>query len=249
MRVVITGAGTGIGRATALRFAKEGASIMVVGRRPEPLGELCKEISKISGGKALAFVFALDVSTLELMTRAVEDFVSDVGGVDVLVANAGINPQRANATQATDAAWHETFSVNVTGVHYSCQAVLPHMEKVGKGAIVTVGSIAGLAGMRDRAAYGPSKAAVSNYTQALAIDYGPKGIRANCVCPGFVITDINQNWLEALPSEERAALENRHALGMGNPEAVADAIYFLASDAARWITGVALPVDGGWRAS
>ena len=82
---------------------------MVVGRRPEPLGELCKEIAKVSDGKAQAFVFALNVSAPELMTKAVEDFVSDVGGVDVLVANAGINPQRANATQATYAAWHETF--------------------------------------------------------------------------------------------------------------------------------------------
>jgi NAD(P)-dependent dehydrogenase (short-subunit alcohol dehydrogenase family) len=222
---------------------------MVVGRRPEPLGELCKEIADVSGGNAQAFVFALDVSAPELMAKAVEDFVSDVGGVDVLVANAGINPQRANATQATDAAWHETFEVNVTGVHFSCQAVLPHMEKVGKGAIVTVGSIAGLTGMKNRAAYGPSKAAVINYTQALAIDYGPAGIRANCVCPGFVITDINRDWLEALPAEQRRDLEKRHALGMGSPEAVADAIYFLASDKARWITGVALPVDGGWLAS
>ena len=114
---------------------------------------------------------------------------------------------------------------------------------------MTVGSIAGLAGMKERAAYGPSKAAVINYTQSLAIDYGPAGIRANCICPGFVITDINRDWLESLQAEQRRDLKKRHALGMGSPEAVADAIYFLASDAARWITGVALPVDGGWRAS
>ncbi|MCX8229105.1 MAG: SDR family NAD(P)-dependent oxidoreductase [Planctomycetota bacterium] len=240
MRVIITGAGTGIGQATARRLAREGAQLLLVGRRKLPLQELAEELS-------VDFA-TCDVAETGAMEKSSRDFAEKHGGIDGLVANAGINPQRADALHAEDSFWEETLKVNLTGTHRSCRAVLPYMTSAKKGAIVTVGSIAGLAGMKARAAYGSSKAAVVNYTQSLAVDYGEQGIRANCVCPGFVITDINRAWLKELPAERLAALEERHLLGLGTPDAVADAIAFLLSDAARWITGVALPVDGGWRA-
>ena len=252
LRTVLTGAGTGIGRATALRFAREGATLLLVGRRAEPLKKVAAETG--------AEIAALDVSEEGAMSVAVSSFAKKHGGLDALVANAGVNPQRESALGTHDEAWLEAMRINLQGTHRSCQAALEVMLKqdpVGdwdipvpvRGSIVTVGSIAGLAGMKDRAAYGPSKAGIINYTQALAIDYGPQGIRANCVCPGFVKTDINRGWIENLPAEELRTITNRHALGMGTPEAVADAIYFLATRESRWITGVALPVDGGWRAS
>jgi len=247
-RVVITGAGTGIGRATALRFSASDAQVLLLGRRIGPLQDLATEIE--AGNPDIA---AVDCADSRAVNAAVHEFAGVHGGIDVLVANAGINPQRADALEADEEHWEETLRVNLDGVHHTCRAVLPHMllkeEGNERGAIVTVGSIAGLAGMKNRAAYGPSKAAVINYTQSLAIDFGRRGIRANCVCPGFVVTDINREWLEALPEEQRKNLDERHLLGLGAPEQVAEAIHFLASPAANWITGVALAVDGGWRAS
>ncbi len=254
-RVVITGAGTGIGRATALRFAIDGARLLLVGRRQEPLEATAADC--LAAGAASADFAATDVAgepnAEGSLANAVSAFASaNDGGVDALIANAGINPQRCAAKEVDDAAWADTFKVNVKGVHRACQAVLPHMlnndtdEHGLRAAIVTTASIAGMQGMRDRAAYGPSKAAVINYTQSLAVDYGADGIRANCVCPGFVVTDINRHWIEELPKEQLDAVRKRHLLGLGTPEAVADAIYFLASPASRWLTGVNLPVDGGW---
>jgi NAD(P)-dependent dehydrogenase (short-subunit alcohol dehydrogenase family) len=247
-RVVITGAGTGIGRSTALRFSASGAKLLLLGRRMEPLQELAAEIDADNPDIA-----AVDCADSKTVSAVINEFAGAHGGIDVLVANAGINPQRADALEADDEHWQETMRINLDGVHHTCRAVLPHMlskEEGGeRGAIVTLGSIAGLAGMKDRAAYGPSKAAVINYTQSLAIDFGPRGIRANCVCPGFVVTDINREWLDTLPEEQRNKLEERHLLGLGAPEQVAEAIFFLSSPAASWITGVALAVDGGWRAS
>ena len=254
-RVVITGAGTGIGRATALRFASDGARLLLIGRRQEPIETTAADC--LSAGAASAAFAATDVASKPnakgSLANAVATFAADCGdGVDILIANAGINPQRCPASDVDDAAWDDTFRVNVAGVHRACQAVLPHMlsndadENNLRGAIVATASIAGMQGMKNRAAYGPSKAAVINDTQSLAVDYGAKGIRANCVCPGFVVTDINRHWIKELPKEQLASVENRHLLGLGSPEAVADAIHFLASPAARWMTGVVLPVDGGW---
>ena len=192
---------------------------------------------------------ALDVAAEGAMDAAVRELVAREGRVDVLVANAGINPQRADALATTDENWDETLRVNLTGLHRSARAVLPSMIDAGRGAIVTVGSIAGQVGMAERAAYGPSKAAVIEYTRNLAIDYAPHGIRACSVCPGFVLTDLVRPWLESIEPERRAAIEGSHPLGIGRPEDVAEAIRFLASDGARWITGVDLSVDGGYTAT
>jgi len=112
--------------------------------------------------------------------------------------------------------------------------------------VVTIGSISGLKGMVARAAYGPSKAAVINYTQSLATDYSRQGIRANCVCPGFVTTDINREWLDGLPFAKREHLEARHLLGLGTPPQVASVVWFLASPGASWMTGNVIAVDGGY---
>lgn len=242
--VVITGAGSGIGRATAEAFAKDGWELLLIGRRE---GKLQETISGLANPDC-ATTAALDVSEPGAMQRAVQEFASAKDGIDALVANAGINPQRANAIDTTDAFWDETLRVNLTGTHRSCQAVLPFMKEAQSGAIVTLGSIAGQVGMVDRAAYGPSKAAVIEYTRNLALDFGADQIRANCVCPGFVVTDINRDWLNALPQDTHAQLIGKHPLGLGAPEDVAAAILFLCQPAARWITGVDLSVDGGYTA-
>jgi len=242
--VIITGAGSGIGRATAVAFADDDWKILLVGRRSEKLEETKAELKDPSA----AHLASLDVGEAGAMEAAAADFAAVVGGIGALVANAGINPQRSIATETDDQHWEETLRVNLTGCHRSCKAALPYMQGQGGGAIVTLGSIAGQVGMAERAAYGPSKAAVIEYTRNLAIDYARDRIRANCVCPGFVITDINRDWLEDLPETVHAQLLAKHPLGLGTPEDVAAAILFLCRPESRWITGVDLSVDGGYTA-
>ncbi|MHC4824466.1 MAG: SDR family NAD(P)-dependent oxidoreductase [Planctomycetota bacterium] len=242
--VVITGAGSGIGRATATAFAADGWRLLLIGRRVDKLEETRAALSDPDA----AVCTALDVAQPAAMEQAASDFSAAVGGIGALVANAGINPQRSIATATDDEHWDETLRVNLTGCHRSCAAALPHMQQQGGGAIVTLGSIAGQVGMAERAAYGPSKAAVIEYTRNLAIDYAADHIRANCVCPGFVITDINRDWLESLPKPTHARLLAKHPLGLGTPEDVAAAILFLCQPGSRWITGVDLSVDGGYTA-
>jgi len=245
--VAITGAGTGIGRACALRFAREGWHVLLAGRRREKLDAVAAEIARLHGS-AGATVEALDAAEPGAMESALARLIAARGRLDALVASAGINPQRAPAHETTDENWHETLRVNLDGVHRACVAALPHMMSRKRGAIVTLGSVAGQVGMLARGAYGPSKAAVIEYTRNLALDYAPWSIRANCVCPAFVVTDINRDWLHSLPKPQHDALVAKHPLGLGTPEDVAGAVHFLCTDDARWITGVDLAVDGGFTA-
>jgi NAD(P)-dependent dehydrogenase (short-subunit alcohol dehydrogenase family) len=237
---IVTGAGSGIGRAIALRFVKQGCHVLLVGRRAEKLAETA-ELAR--GGVSLA---AIDVAEIGAMNDAVRQLVQDHGRPHYLIANAGINPQRTDALHTDDEHWQETLRVNLTGVHFSCQAVLPHMIELQGGAIVTTGSISGQVGMAERAAYGPSKAAVIQYTRNLAIDYAPHNIRANCICPGFVVTDMVKPWLESRSAEQLDKVISSHPLGLGKPEDIAGVAWFLCSEDARWMTGVDLSVDGGF---
>ncbi len=255
--VLITGAGTGIGRAAALRFAREGWQVVAIGRRAEKLEETaarCAEAASSAAGTPAALaapacvVEALDVADPGAIDAAAARAVARFGRVDALVANAGIAFAREAAIETSEEDWAETMRVNLTGVHRSCQAVLPHMVARGAGAIVTVASIAGQVGMAKRGSYGTSKAGVIGYTRNLAVDYAPHGIRANAVCPGFIVTDINRASLEGLGEEGLRALVAKHPLGLGEPEDAAAAIWFLCSDDSRWITGVDLSVDGGYTA-
>jgi NAD(P)-dependent dehydrogenase (short-subunit alcohol dehydrogenase family) len=239
--VVITGAGSGIGRACAQAFAADGWRLLLVGRREAKLAETRATLADPNAAE----IAALDVATPTAMAAAVDAF-APATGLDALVANAGINPQRAAAADTDDKHWDETLRVNLTGVHRSCKAALPHLRRHGSGAVVTLGSIAGMVGMAERAAYGPSKAGVIEYTRNLAVDYAADGLRANCVCPGFVVTDINRDWLASLPEERHARLVSEHPLGLGRPEDVAAAVLFLCRPESRWITGVDLAVDGGY---
>lgn len=245
--VAITGAGTGIGRATALKFAREGWFVQLIGRRRAPLEQVAREIAAIPPAPGSA-VEPLDVAAPGAMEGAVQRLLAAHGRLDALIANAGINPQRAPAHETSDEHWRETIRVNLDGVHRSCVAALKPMMTARAGAIVTMGSVAGLLGMRARGAYGPSKAAVIEYTRNLALDYAPWGIRANCVCPAFVVSDINRAWLAGLPRADHDALVAKHPLGLGEADDVAHAAHFLCTPGARWITGVALPVDGGFTA-
>ncbi|HXC19271.1 MAG TPA: SDR family oxidoreductase, partial [Acidimicrobiales bacterium] len=205
--VVVTGAGHGIGRASALRFAAEGANVAIVDVRAEPARSVAEELDRAGfHGRA----YEADVSDADQVDALVARVVDDFGGIDVLHSHAG--RLRAGTVGETDLEeWNRTLAVNVTSMFLMVRAVVPIMRTRGGGAIVTTGSISGLFGEPALAVYTASKAAVVNLTRSLAIDYAREGIRVNCVCPGWVDTGFNNPQFEhdGLNDEEIAALIDR----------------------------------------
>lgn len=243
--VVVTGAGHGIGRASALRFASEGANVAVLDIRGDQANAVADECVA-AGGRSRAYV--ADVSDLDQVTSTVHQVVQDFGGVDVLHSNAG--RLRAGTVLETDLEeWNRTLSVNVTSMYLVVRAIVPVMIEKGKGAIVTTGSISGIFGEPALSAYTASKAAVVNLTRSIAIDYAKAGIRVNCVCPGWVDTGFNDPQFahDSLSEADIDELIERTVpMGrQGLPEEMAAAVAFLASDEASYITGQILLVDGG----
>ena len=240
---IITGAGSGIGRACALAFARDGANVSLVGRRKKPLDEVADEI-----GRESACVIDADVSRTQDVARIVKETVERFGGVNVLVNNAAVLIP-GTAESLTEQQWDETFATNVRGLWLLSKAVVPHMRRAQGGSIVNIASVVGLMGATNRAAYGASKGAVIGLTKCMAMDLGPDRIRVNCVCPGIVETEMVQEFIRNAPDPEaeyRKRLEI-HPIGrFGRPEDVAEAAMFLASDESSWATGSALTVDGGY---
>lgn len=241
---LITGAGTGIGRAIAAAFAREGARVGLVGRRKVLLESTAKEI----GGGSL--VIEADVTIRSDIDRALGETVSRFGGLNVLVNNAGVL-HVGNAEQITDHQWDEIFNVNVRGLWQFSKATLPLLRKQGGGSIINIASVLGVNGARHRAAYASSKGAVVLLTKCMAIDHGHENIRVNAICPGFVETELTQQVFaqaadaDAVRRERTAA----HPIGrLGQPHDVAGLAVFLASDESAWVTGAILPVDGGYLA-
>jgi NAD(P)-dependent dehydrogenase (short-subunit alcohol dehydrogenase family) len=241
---IVTGAGTGIGKAIALAMRREGARVALVGRRREQLDEVAREI----GGTEL--VCAGDVRVLEDIQRVVKESIEKFGGVDVLVNSAGVL-YGGTAENLTEEQWGDTFAINVKAVWRMSREVLPSMRKAGGGSIVNISSVLGLIGARNRVAYSASKGAVTLMTKSMAMDHAHEQIRVNCICPGIVETEMVAEFIRNAPSPEEArkVREALHPLGrFGQPEDIAGLAVFLASDEARWITGAAMPVDGGYTA-
>lgn len=239
---IVTGAGTGLGRSIATRFAREGARVVVNGRRPGPIAQVAEAIER-AGGRALCVPG--DVTAAADIRRLVDTTVREFDRLDVLVNNAGVLPSRTKLADCTEEDWRVTLDGNLTSVFLCCKYALPALI-TARGNIVNVASTAGLRVTRHRAAYGASKAGVVMLTKSVALDYARHGVRVNAVCPAFVETDLNREWLAGLRERgEYEALVKTHPLGLGDPDDVAYAAVFLASDEAKWITGVALPVDGG----
>ena len=241
---LITGAGTGIGRAIALAFAREGAQLALVGRRQERLESVAKE----AGCSPL--VLAADVSKHGDIDRILADITSRLGGLNVLVNNAGIL-HIGTAEQITEEQWDETFSINVRGLWMLSRSVLPHLRKSGGGSIINVASVLGINGARNRAAYASSKGATILLTKCMAIDHGHEKIRVNAICPSFVETDLTAEVIRmaADPEAVRRERVSVHPAGrLGQPDDIAGMAVYLASDESAWVTGAALAVDGGYLA-
>ncbi len=240
--ILISGGNIGIGRAAALRFAREGASIAIAARNAETAQET---LGLIQAAGAQGHFVACDVRDDSHCDRAVTETVARFGRLDVLVNNAGSIIRKRTVAQLTTAQWHEMMDVNLHGAFYLSRAALPHLLTT-RGNIVNVASYAGLVGFAGSAAYCAAKGALVQLTRAMALDHAAEGVRVNCVCPGSVRTPmIAAAWEQHGPGAAEAWAE-KHPLGrIAEPEEVAEAIYWLASAAGSFVTGVALPVDGG----
>lgn len=241
---IITGAGSGIGRAAALLFAREGASIVAADIAVEP-GEETAALIREAGGQAL-FV-RTDVSNPSEVQAMVQTAVATYGRLDILFNNAGITIP-ATATDTSEEIWDKTIEVNLKSVMFGCKYAIPEMIKSGGGAIVNTASMLGLVASPRQAPYCAAKGGVVMLTKQIAADYARENIRVNCICPSEVNTPLHRRFIEESPDPEatRRALLARIPLGrVAEPEEIAAAALFLASDDSSYITGVALPVDGG----
>ena len=241
---LITGAGSGIGRACALAFAREGARVALVGRRKDRLEKVAREMGE-------AEVFPADISNKEKVDLLVNQASARLGSLNILVNNAGVLlPGTAESISEED--WDRTFEVNVRGLWLLSRAVLPHMRKAGGGSIINMSSVLGLVGARNRAAYSASKGAVTMLTKCMALDHAADKIRVNCICPAFVETELTSDFITNAP-DPAAALRDRinlHPIGrLGQPQDVAGMAIYLASDESSWVTGAAFTVDGGFTAT
>ena len=243
---IVTGAGNGIGRAIAVRLAREGCRIGLFdidGAGAHATAELVRA----AGGTASVAIG--DVARREDVDRGAAELARDLGGVDILVNNAGIL-RTAPFLELTDAAWRDTLGVNLDGVFYFCQAVLPGMLTRQRGAIVNISSFAGKKGLANHAAYSASKFAVIGLTQCVAEEMAERGIRINAVCPGIIVDTGMRDVAEAeAKAQGRPPVEVRaKAVPMrrtGSPDEIARVVVFLASDEAGYMTGQAVNVTGG----
>lgn len=237
--VLITGAATGIGRETAKRFAAEGYFVAVHYYKSEMAAQTLLE--ELKARHATAIPIQADLRDSTAVQSMVEKACRAFGRVDVLVNNAGVAQQKL-FTDISLREWDDMFDVNVKGVYRCCQAVLPGMISRKSGSIVNVSSIWGVVGASCEVHYSAAKAAVIGFTKALAKEVGPSGIRVNCVAPGVIETAMNAH----LDDETKAALKDETPLGtIGTPRDVAEAILYLASDKAGFVTGQVLGVNGG----
>jgi meso-butanediol dehydrogenase/(S,S)-butanediol dehydrogenase/diacetyl reductase len=243
--VLVTGAGSGIGRATALAFAREGAAVAAADVSVAKAEAMAAE-ARGAGGKAVAVL--CDVSKPEDCARAVRETEGALGPLDILVNNAGIGTSGTVIT-TDEATWDRLMAVNVKGTYLMSRAALAVMLPRKRGVILNAGSVAGLRGVPDRAAYVTTKFAVVGLTKAMAIDHVKDGIRVNAVCPGTTMTPWIDERLKEAPDPEAAmaTLVARQPMGrLGRAEEMAAAYLFLASDESAFTTGTTLVADGGF---
>ena len=241
---LVTGAASGIGRATALRLAEEGAAVICADIDGDGTGVTVDQI-ETAGGHATGVT--IDVTKLDQVANVVRSSIEFTGGLDILVNNAGISIV-GGVEDLTPEQWDNGFDVNLKSIYLMSNAIWPHFKSRRGGVILNTASIAGQIGNFRDAAYCASKAAVIMLTRCMAADGASDGIRVNCVCPGFVDTPMVQVYFDGRedPEAARASIENMHPIGrFGLPRDIANGFLYLASDDASWVTGTALTIDGG----
>lgn len=240
---LVTGGGTGIGAAVARRLAADGYAVAVTGRRAAPIEAVAAEV----GGLAVV----ADTGVVEDADRAVAETVTRFGGLDALVCNAGIGGE-GSLRDLDPAVWDDVLRVNLTGAFLMARAAIPHLV-ARRGAMATISSAAGLRASPESLAYCASKAGLAMLTQCIAVDHGPEGVRANCVCPGWVKTPMADEEMDALAERLGTDRDGAYAACMvdvplrraSTPEEIAATVAWLLSDDAAYVNGAVLPVDGG----
>ncbi len=240
---IITGAASGIGRATAILFAKEGGKVVVADKN-EVGGNETVDLIRSDGGQAI-FDY-VNVTSATDIQGMVKTTINTYGKLNILVNNAGI-AIRLPVVDLSEEDWDRNIDVNLKSIYLSSKYAIPRMIENGGGSIVNIASIYGIVGGRIRAAYAASKGGVVNLTRSMALDYAIHKIRVNCVCPGFVNTPLLKNILK--DKEEYQALADLHPMGrLGDMLEIALGVLYLASDESSFVTGIALPIDGGYTA-
>ena len=242
---LVTGGSSGIGRATSLAFARQGARVAIADREPTGAAETARMIEDIGGS---ATVFEIDVTKAAEVASLVERVVQTYGRLDCAFNNAGIGGEVAKTADYPEEEWDRTIDVNLKGVWLCMKYEIPVMENQGSGAIVNTASIYGLAGAAGYIAYNAAKHGVVGITRTAALEYATAGIRINAVCPGYIRTPMTQPGIDANPEFERKMVSQTPMGRMGMPEEIAEAVVWLCSDAASFVTGHTMTPDGGYMA-
>ena len=235
---IVTGGGSGIGLAIATKFVEEKFTTIIIGRdqqklnaAKEKLGELCVPLS-------------YDLTDLVALPKLVEDIIAKYEKIDVLVNNAGINMKK-EFTEVSDEDFQRILMTNVTAVFALSREVVKQMLQKGSGSIINISSMASQYGIPKVIAYTASKAAIEGMTKAMAVELSPKGIRVNCIAPGFIATDMSAKALNNDPERKQKVMSRTPMGYLGDPSDIANAVLYLANGEAKYVTGVVLPVDGG----
>ena len=235
---IVTGGGSGLGLAIAKAFTQNNITTIIVGRDEEKL----KTASQLLGEKCIYKI--CDLSNLVTIPALIENIITEFGQIDILVNNAGIN-QKKNFTEVTDEEFNRVLTTNVTAVFSISREVVKHMLSRNSGCIINISSMAAQYGLPKVIAYSASKTAIDGMTRAMAVELSPNGIRVNAIAPGFIYSAMTAKALDSDP-ERKAKVFSRTPMGhMGQPADIGAAALYLASDGARYVTGIVLPVDGG----
>jgi NAD(P)-dependent dehydrogenase (short-subunit alcohol dehydrogenase family) len=235
---IITGGGSGLGLATAKKFVENNIKTIIIGRNEENLTEVAESLGGLCSYKVC------DLSNLKGIPGLVDDLVKEFGTLDILVNNAGINQKKA-FTEVTDEDFQQVILTNLTAVFALSREVAKHMLQKKTGCIINISSMAAQYGLPYVIAYTAAKTGIEGMTRGMAVELSPQGIRVNCVAPGFIATNMSAKALDDDPQRKQKVLSRTPMGKLGNPEDVAEAILYLCSDAAKYVTGVILPVDGG----
>lgn len=237
-KAIVTGGGSGIGLAIARKFVEQQITTVIIGRDEKKLRAAKDELG------ALCIPFGYDLTNLAVIPQMIDKIYSQLGTIDILVNNAGINMKK-NFEEVTDEEFQKILLTNVTAVFALSREVVKRMQTNGGGSIINISSMASQYGIPKVIAYSASKSAVEGMTRAMAVELAQMGIRVNCIAPGFIATDMSARALNSDIERKQKVMSRTPMAALGAPGDIGDAAYFLASDAARYITGVILPVDGG----
>ncbi len=235
---IVTGGGSGLGFAIAQKFIENGITTIIAGRNLDKLNAAKEQLGE------LCFAIPCDISDLKTVPAFVQQVLAQFGQIDILVNNAGIN-QKKEFTEVTDEEFQNVLTTNVTSVFVLSREVVKYMLTKNAGCIINISSMAAQYGLPKVIAYSASKTAIDGMTRAMAVELSPKGIRVNAIAPGFIYSAMTAKALDSDP-ERKAKVFGRTPMGhMGQPEDIGNAALYLSSDAAKYVTGVILPIDGG----